>query len=230
MSSVAEWLDATRAGFGAKFSQCFESCGAEDVADLADLDEEAMDALESTLKAAGALPIHLSKIRAAIRALSAEANTSASALVPRRPEQPSPSKFTPRQNSNTKAVLRNADRRFACFLSHHKQACAAEARLVKQQLESMLDAKVFSGKWRLQPLALSHSLPGFTHTPSPSFPHHHHPQTPTSSTSASWLPTSSPQTCSCSSSPRRRSRTRGAFLRCTRPPPPASGRRTSSSS
>ena len=35
---------------------------------------------------------------------------------------------------------------FACFLSHHKQACAAEARLVKQQLESMLDAKVFLGK------------------------------------------------------------------------------------
>ena len=45
-----------------------------------------------------------------------------------------------------RARHRDSPKRFACFLSHHKQACAAEARLVKQQLESLLDAKVFLGK------------------------------------------------------------------------------------
>ena len=46
----------------------------------------------------------------------------------------------------TRARHRDSPKGFACFLSHHKQACAAEARLVKQQLEFMLDAKVFLGK------------------------------------------------------------------------------------
>ena len=45
-----------------------------------------------------------------------------------------------------KARHHGSPKGFACFLSHHKQACAAEARVVKQQLESMLDAKVFLGK------------------------------------------------------------------------------------
>ena len=46
------------------------------------------------------------------------------------------------------AIARHRDspKGFACFLSHHEQACAVEARLVKQRLESMLDAKVFLGK------------------------------------------------------------------------------------
>ena len=39
---------------------------------------------------------------------------------------------------------------YACFLSHHKQACAAEARLVKQQLEFMLNAGVFLGKCSIE--------------------------------------------------------------------------------
>ena len=51
---------------------------------------------------------------------------------------------------------RDSPKGFACFLSHHKQACAAEARLVKQQLESMLDAKVFLGK--CSPPSLSFAL------------------------------------------------------------------------
>ena len=41
---------------------------------------------------------------------------------------------------------RNSPKEFAWYLSYNKQACAPEARLVKQQLESMLDAKVFLGK------------------------------------------------------------------------------------
>ena len=54
--------------------------------------------------------------------------------------------FEPNEIEAVRARHRDSPKRFACFLSHHKQACAAEARLVKQQLESMLDAKVFLGK------------------------------------------------------------------------------------
>ena len=46
-----------------------------------------------------------------------------------------------------RARHRDSPKRFACFLSHHTLACAAEARLVKQQLTSLLDAKVFLGKY-----------------------------------------------------------------------------------
>ena len=51
----------------------------------------------------------------------------------------------PNQFEDARARHRDSSKAFACFLSHHKQSCAAEARLVKQQLESMLDAKVFLG-------------------------------------------------------------------------------------
>jgi len=45
-----------------------------------------------------------------------------------------------------RARHRDSPKGFACFLSHHKHACAAEARLVKQQLETLLDAEVFLGE------------------------------------------------------------------------------------
>ena len=44
------------------------------------------------------------------------------------------------------ARYRNSPKGFACFLSHHKQAGTAEAEMVKQQLESTLEASVFLGK------------------------------------------------------------------------------------
>ena len=63
-----------------------------------------------------------------------------------------------------RARHRDSPKGFACFLSHHKQACAAEARLVKQQLESMLHAKVFLGKCAA--LSSSSPPPYFSQTPS----------------------------------------------------------------
>ena len=54
--------------------------------------------------------------------------------------------FQPNELEAARDRHRDSPKGFACFLSHHKQACAAEARLVKQQLESMLDARVFLGK------------------------------------------------------------------------------------
>ena len=37
-------------------------------------------------------------------------------------------------------------KKFAVFLSHHKAACATEARFVKEKLEVMFKAPVFLGK------------------------------------------------------------------------------------
>ena len=54
--------------------------------------------------------------------------------------------FLPTELKAARSRHKNSPKGFACFLSHHKQACAAEARLVKQELESILDAKVFLGK------------------------------------------------------------------------------------
>ena len=36
---------------------------------------------------------------------------------------------------------------FACFLSHDEKACAAEARMIKQQLQTSLGADIFLGKY-----------------------------------------------------------------------------------
>ena len=41
---------------------------------------------------------------------------------------------------------RNSPKSFACFLSSHNTTCASEAKLVKRQLESFLDAKICLGK------------------------------------------------------------------------------------
>ena len=51
--------------------------------------------------------------------------------------------FQPDGLEAARARHRDSPKSFACFLSHHKQVCAAEARLVKQQLESLLEANVF---------------------------------------------------------------------------------------
>ena len=39
-----------------------------------------------------------------------------------------------------------SSKKFAVFLSHHKMACATEARFVKEKLEMMFKAPVFLGK------------------------------------------------------------------------------------
>ena len=45
-----------------------------------------------------------------------------------------------------RAHHRDSSNEFACYLSHHKQASAAEARLVKPQLEAQLGAQIYFGK------------------------------------------------------------------------------------
>ena len=41
---------------------------------------------------------------------------------------------------------RKSGKRYVAFLSHHKEACATEARLVKGELEEFFDAEAFLGK------------------------------------------------------------------------------------
>ena len=65
--------------------------------------------------------------------------------LPSLKSEPSHAMFESEEVEAARARHRDSPKRFACFLSHHKQACAAEARLVKLQLESLLDAKVFLG-------------------------------------------------------------------------------------
>ena len=74
---------------------------------------------------------------------AASASSSSIAVPSRTPTQ---GMYQTAELEAARARHSDSPKSFACFLSHHKQACAAEARLVKQQLESMLDAKVFLGK------------------------------------------------------------------------------------
>ena len=83
--------------------------------------------------------------------LRAEAQRTASMLTPDSSwcilaTTPSLSMFPPEELEAARARHRDSPNSFSCFLSHHKQACAAEARLVKLQLETFLDAKVFLGE------------------------------------------------------------------------------------
>ena len=64
--SVREWLDSVKAGYGEKFTACFESIGCEDKDDLTDIGVGEMGELESNLSKAGGKTIHLKKIKAAV--------------------------------------------------------------------------------------------------------------------------------------------------------------------
>ena len=111
MASIAEWLDGSvKAGYS-KWAHCFETLGAEDAGDIADLDAEATGALEIRLREAGAMPIHLSKIRAAMSTISE--------TKPTPPEGPAPTGGSP-----LKSRLKRAGKKYACFISHHKASCA----------------------------------------------------------------------------------------------------------
>ena len=78
--------------------------------------------------------------------LSAAAAAAAAALVS--PAASPCGAFAPGKLEAARVRHRDSPKGFACFLAHDTQACAAEARLVKQHLESILDARVCLGKCR----------------------------------------------------------------------------------
>ena len=53
--------------------------------------------------------------------------------------------FKTDETEAARARHRDSSKEFACFISLHTQTCS-EVRLVKEGLESILDAKVFIGK------------------------------------------------------------------------------------
>ena len=66
--------------------------------------------------------------------------------------------FPPTELKAARSRHKNSPKDFACFLSHDEQVCATEAGKIKEQLESLLDAKVSLGKIILFSLVLCHFL------------------------------------------------------------------------
>jgi hypothetical protein len=143
MASVAEWLDAIKLGYGAKFSSCFDDLGVECVADIGPgIGAKEWLVLEKLLNAAGAKVVHIRLIETAVADLRGE-----QALVPNRPGQPAPSAGSPKKRAQTSASTvvqpKASGKQYSCFLSHHKAACAMEARFLKSEMQQMLGSEVF---------------------------------------------------------------------------------------
>ena len=143
--SVREWLDAeVKAGYGAKFASAFEEVGIEDTSDLQDMDDELMEELERELTAADAKSMHLKKIKAAIAAVTGNASETRAKL-----DAAKSTEVSMPETAQSTAVLAAKEKRrasskpFAAFLSHHKLACAMEARYLKSELERALGAEIF---------------------------------------------------------------------------------------
>jgi hypothetical protein len=138
-TSVPDWLDSVKAGYGNKFALCFEDIGVEDVADVPDIhiNNKALMELEESLRKAGAKTIHVAKITAAIAEL---AGKGSGGMAPTRPAIPASSSRSPHHAVKNTAA---PDKQYACFLSHHKAACAMEARFLKEKLEALMNKEVF---------------------------------------------------------------------------------------
>ena len=143
--SIREWLDAdVKAGYGAKFASAFEEVGFEDTSDLQDMDDELMANLEQELVAADAKAVHLKKIKAAINAVVGNApETRANLDAAKSTEVSTAETATSAAVVAAKEKRRSSSKPFAAFLSHHKLACAMEARYLKSELERALGAEIF---------------------------------------------------------------------------------------
>eukprot|EP00405_Crypthecodinium_cohnii_P055459 CAMPEP_0206618288 /NCGR_PEP_ID=MMETSP0325_2-20121206/60151_1 /ASSEMBLY_ACC=CAM_ASM_000347 /TAXON_ID=2866 /ORGANISM="Crypthecodinium cohnii, Strain Seligo" /LENGTH=89 /DNA_ID=CAMNT_0054140453 /DNA_START=29 /DNA_END=295 /DNA_ORIENTATION=- len=71
MSSISEWLESVKEGYGSRFVSAFEEVGVEDAEDLSELaEEEAAEALFAALAKSGAKAVQLQKIRRALTNLN----------------------------------------------------------------------------------------------------------------------------------------------------------------
>jgi hypothetical protein len=147
-TSIPAWLDAVKAGYGDKYSACFDDLGIDDVADISEnLGKAAvLAALEEGLCKAGAKMVHIANIKSAI----------AKVAMPHRPEAPVSSKQASPNKQHSGRTLqgggdcamiewtkRDSGKRFACFLSHHKASCAMEARFLKDKLSNLIQKECF---------------------------------------------------------------------------------------
>ena len=144
--SIREWLDnEVKAGYGAKFASAFEEVGVEDKSDLHDMDAALVAELERELSAADAKSLHIAKIKKAIEAIVAPASATRSKLEAAKAAD---SQMAETFENTAVAALRQkrettSSKKYAAFLSHHKLACAMEARFLKTELERMLGAEIF---------------------------------------------------------------------------------------
>ena len=84
ITSIPAWLDSVKAGYGDKYSACFDDLGIDDVADISKNLGKAsvLAALEEGLCKAGAKMVHIANIKSAI----------AEVATPHRPDAPASSK------------------------------------------------------------------------------------------------------------------------------------------
>ena len=129
---VKEWLENVRAGFGEIYTKAFTELGYDFVGDVVGMTTDEMTELEEALKEIGVKKPHLRIIRNAIAEEGAKAEKGVA--PPNRPAVSAPSATgSPLKNR----LLTKADnnyaggKQYACFLSHHKEACAMEARFLK---------------------------------------------------------------------------------------------------
>ena len=143
--SIREWLDdEVKSGYGAKFASAFEEVGIEDKSDLHEMDSDLMKTLEAELEHIDAKPMHLARIKKSIEAIVAPASATRARLnaakvadgkMAETAENPAVVAAIEKRKASTKP--------YAAFLSHHKLACAMEARFVKSELERVLGAEIF---------------------------------------------------------------------------------------
>ena len=162
--AVHTWLDSIKEGWAARFAAAFASVGVEDTSDLADMTDEESEALMNGLSALGAKPLQLRKIQEAITASTEEAvstRTRLQAASGRRSAASQPNLLSSRSSSSRSSVgsfsrsssfaeplaeqlvQMTAGKTFTAFLSHHKHACAMEARFIKEELERMAPGSKF---------------------------------------------------------------------------------------
>lgn len=139
--SIREWLDEeVKAGYGAKFASAFEEVGIEDKSDLHHSDEAIVLELEGELRDAGAKSLHLKLIKEAIEVIIAPMAETRAKLTSAKISN----EYLESQAEKNATVLalrdqhRTSTKKFAAFLTHHKVACAMEARFIKSELERLL--------------------------------------------------------------------------------------------
>lgn len=75
-TSVLDWLDVVKPGYGERFSKAFDAVGIEDTDDFRHMDDELFEELEAALRECGAKAMHLSNIqRALFEVMAAEGCT-----------------------------------------------------------------------------------------------------------------------------------------------------------
>ena len=151
---VRAWLDGIKEGFAARFAAAFESLGVEDTSDLADLTPSDVEGLMAELEKLGAKTLQSRKIKDAIDEATKEAQSTRTRLAAASGAGKGNSGsgyIDLRRGSSSRGSIgmlgaidpiaeqaiemhQTSGKQFLAFLSHHKAACAMEARFIKEEV------------------------------------------------------------------------------------------------